>query len=49
MRMAAKTASAALEEIAWLMPEACSTLARLIISAGTSSGVMRLAAEPARM
>jgi hypothetical protein len=49
MRMALNTASAALDEIAWLMPDACSTRAPLIRSAGTSSEVMRLAADPARM
>ena len=49
IRIATKTASAALDEIAWLMPEAWITRAPLIIASGMSSGVMRLAAEPARM
>jgi hypothetical protein len=46
---AANTASAADDEIAWLMPEACTTFAALMTSTGTSSAVMRLAAEPARI
>ena len=46
--MAAKTASAAFGEIAWLMPDACRMRAARIASSGKSKGVMRLAAEPAR-
>ncbi len=45
---AANTASHAVAEIAWLMPDACSSRAARIIGSGRCSGRMRLAAEPAR-
>ncbi len=46
--MAAKQASHAEAEIAWLMPDKCSTFAPRITESGRSAGRMRLAAEPAR-
>ena len=49
IRIATKTASAAFDDMAWLMPDAWTTRAPLIIASGISSGVTRLAADPARI
>ena len=49
MSMAANTASAAEDEIAWLMPETCRICVALMRSTGRSLSPIRLAAEPARM
>jgi len=46
--MAAKTASQAVVEIAWLDAETCNALALRTSSSGTSRNVSRLAADPAR-
>ena len=47
--IAANTASHAVVEIAWLMPDTCSAPLALITSSGSVAGDIRLAAEPARM
>jgi hypothetical protein len=46
--IAAKTASHADVEIAWLMPDTCSARDARITSSGRFDGASRLAAEPAR-
>ena len=45
---AARTVSLAEAEIAMLMPEACTKRVSRSSASGTSAGVIRLAAEPAR-
>ena len=46
--IAAKQASQADPEIAWLMPDRCSTRVARITAMGSAAGVIRDAAEPAR-
>ena len=46
--IAAKTASQAVAEIAWLIADTCSTFAARSTASGSVAGVIRAAAEPAR-